>query len=107
MWLNFRRLTAADIADVSYASGVAEGTLVKWRKLERKRLGLLQTAKPRFLPEYRRAMQERLRAGVSVADLSRETGVKAPTLRDWRKAGRTERIASNDVSNKRAEKQPI
>ena len=62
------------VADVADSSGVGESTLLKWRKLERKRLWLSQTARKAFTPEFKSECLERLTAGVSIYDLAAEIG---------------------------------
>ncbi len=72
------------VTDVADSSGVGESTLLRWRKLERKRLWLSRTARPAYSPDSRAACVERIVAGVVVKDLAEETGVKVATLREWR-----------------------
>ena len=62
------------VADVADSSGVGESTLLKWRKLERKRLWLSRTARKAFTPEFKSECLERLTAGVSIYDLAAEIG---------------------------------
>ena len=86
------------IANVSYASGVGEGTLSKWRKVERKRLGLSRSPRPQYSAEFRAACAERLLEGETLAALSEETGVKPDTLKQWRVDARNAREDSSILS---------
>ena len=76
------------IVDVGDVTGVGRSTLEKWRKIERKRLGLSLPPRPTFSPEFKAACAERLLAGETLEALSEETGVKVITLRDWRQKAR-------------------
>ena len=77
-------LEGESVADVKYASGVGEATLLKWLKVERKRLGLSRPAHPSYSIEFKTACAKRLLAGETLETLSEETGVKVATLREWR-----------------------